>query len=182
MVEIEKRRAEFDKKQNAIIKKAKAIKKKKAKIISDLIALEPSHLSEPWIIKEVISWLRDRDCQDFVEDVFIKAPKKVVMTEGDRSRAARDIFVMDDIDKIIEETGSSIREACKILANRIYDTDKKHYLLWDVTNADQDLEKSIRQVYTNAKKKQTQHNPPFPYYGRDIEIDENGKPTIFLGR
>jgi len=157
--------------------------KKRAKIISELIELEPSHLSEPWIIKQVIAWLRDwHKHMDFIDDIFVKAPKKYAQTEDQRRREVRDFYVMDDIDKIIKETEVSIREACKILANRIYGTDNQFYLLWDTTNEDQDLEKSIRQIYTIAKKKITEVNPPYPYYGRDIDVDENGKPIIFGGR
>jgi hypothetical protein len=162
-------------------KKAKTAKAK-ARIISELIGIESSHLSEPWIIKEVVAWLRDRDCLDFLEDVFIKARKKAVQTENQQRRAARDFYVVDDIDKIIKETGASVREACKILANRIYETDNQFYLLWDLADEDYPLEKAIRQVYNNSKEKPIEAYLPWPYYGRDVEVDENGKITMFGGR
>lgn len=156
--------------------------KAKARIISELIEIEPSHLSEPWIIKQVILWLRDREYVYFIEDIFIKAPKKNVGTEDQKRRWTRDSILMDDIDKIIEETGVSVREACRVLLRRISESDERYYLLWDTTNGNQDLEKAIKQVYDNAKKKLAAVYPPWPYSGRDVEVDESGKIIIFGGR
>jgi hypothetical protein len=150
--------------------------KKRAQIISELIELEPSHLSEPWIIKEIINMLRDRDSFDYLEEIFIKAPKRAVRTEDQGRNAVRDFYVVDDINKIIAEKKISVREACKILALQEYEKEGQFYLLWDKTDRNHDLEKAIRQVYNNAKKKpanlKENFNPPWPYYGRDV--DENG--------
>lgn len=181
-LETEKQRAEIDKKQATIRRKEKAIKKKRVKIISDLIAIEPSHLSEPWIIKEVVAWLRDRNSFDYLEEVFIKAPKKAIRTEDQRRNAVRDSYVVNDIDKIVAERNISIREACKMLALQEYEKEGQYYLLWDTTDENYDLEKAIRQVYNNAKEKTRGHYPPWPYYGRDVEMDKNGEITIFGGR
>ncbi len=185
-VETENQRPEIDKKQAAIRRKEKAIKKKKAGIISDLVALESSHLSEPWIMKEVIAWLRDRECLDFLEEVFIKAPKRAARTEDQRRNAVRDFYVVNDIDKIITGKNISVRKACEILARKEYEKEGRYYLLWDTTDLNLDLEKAIRQVYNNAKEKSANllknFMPPWPYYGRDVEVDENGEITIFGGR
>lgn len=160
--------------------------KERAKIIAKLIELEPSHLSEPWIIKEVIAWLRDRNSFDYLEEIFIKAPKRGVRTEDQRRNAVRDFYVVNDIDKIIAEKNISVREACKLLALQGYEKEGQYYLLWDTTDENYDLEKAIRQVYNNAKKKPANllENlyPPWPHYGRDIEADENGETTITFGR
>lgn len=174
-------------------------KKEGVKIIAELIQLEPSHLSEPWIVKEVIAWLRDRECCDFLEDVFIKAQKRVARTEDQRKRAVRDFYVVHAINEIIAEKNISAREACRVLAIQEYEKMEKakksrylarqehekeehYYLLWNIADENLDLQKALRQVYNNAKKKPEKLNPPYPYYGRDIEVEENGKITIFGGR
>jgi len=161
-------------------------KKVKAKIISELIKKEPSHLSEPWIMKEVVAWLRDRNCVDFIEDVFIKAPKKSVATEAQKNKYISDYFLVKHIEKIINDKGVSIREACKLLNNRIIHSDKRYHYSWDTEDDKQKLDgEIILERYKYAKKKQSLQSkdyPPYPYFGRDIEDEENGKFTIFGGR
>ncbi|MCK5219841.1 hypothetical protein KAR10_09965, partial [bacterium] len=139
---------------------------------------------EPWIIKEVINWLRDRNSFDYLEEVFIKAPKRAVPTEDQERKAVRDFYVVNHVDKIIAEKNIGVRAACRELVIRIVKSDERYYLLWDTTNEKHgsELEEAIREVYNNAKKKTHRHYPPYPYYGRDIEVDENGKVTIFGGR
>jgi hypothetical protein len=185
-VEIEKRLSEINEKQDRIKIKAKAIKRKQAKIISKLIEIEPSHLSESWIIKQVISWLGDRDCADFIEDIFVRAPKRKVATEKQKNKYMSDYFILKHIDEIINDKGVSIRKACKLLMNRIIHSDKRYHYLWDTEDAKQKLDgEIILERYKYAKKKQSLQSkdyPPYPYFGRDIEDEENGKFTIFGGR
>ena len=160
--------------------------KAKAKIISELIEIEPSHLSEPWIIKQVIAWLRDRDFADFIEDIFVKAPKRKVTTEKQKNKYMSDYFLIKHIDEIINDKGVSIREACRVLMNRIIHSDKRYHYSWDTENTKQKLDgEIILERYKYAKKKQNlqpKDYPPYPYFGRDIEDEENGKFTIFGGR
>jgi len=160
--------------------------KERSKIISELIAIEPSHLTEPWIIKEVISWMRDPNCIDFLEEAFIKSPKKYALTEKQRINEARDFFVREHIDRIITEEGVSMREACRRFVLKIPEITSNFegdiYLGWGVTDENYDLEKAIRQVYLNAKKKPEGRLLPWAYYGKDFEIDEKGKGKIFGGR
>jgi len=156
--------------------------KERSKIISELIAIEPSHLNEPWIIKEVVNWMRDRNSFDFLEEAFIKSPKKYASTAQQELNQARDFFVRNRIDRIITEEGVSVRKACSRLYLQIIDfnCEGNKYLGWDVTDEKETLERAIRQVYHNAKE-QSERLLPWPYYGKDVEIDENGKVTIFGG-
>jgi transcriptional regulator of met regulon len=175
--------------------------KERSKIISKLIAIEPSHLTEPWIIKEVVNWMRDRNSFDYLEEAFIKAPKRYASTEKQELNQVRDVFVRNEIDRIITEEGVSVRKACKRFVPLIPDIMSKFeayimsnfgadflsnfegdkYLGWDVTAGNHELERAIRQVYQNAKES-PERLLPWPYYGKDVEIDENGKVIIFGGR
>ena len=155
-------------------------KKERSEIISKLIAIEPSHLTEPWILKEVVNWMRDRDSFDFLEKVFIKSPKKYASTEKQKMNQARGLFIQHKIDKIMTQEGVSEREACKRFCSQI-DFEGDKYLGWDITDEDHELQRAIRQVYLKAKK-QPERLLPWPYYGKDVEIDENGKVEIFGGR
>jgi hypothetical protein len=88
--------------------------KANAKIISKLIEIEPSHLSEPWIIKQVIEWLRDRDeFADFIEDTFIRAPKKNTATKKQQEKYVQDYYLIKQIDRIRREKSLSIDKACR---------------------------------------------------------------------
>ncbi len=167
-------------------------KKERSKIISKLIAIEPSHLTEPWIIKEVVNWMRDRNSFDSLEEAFIKSPKRYASTEKQMFKEARDFFVKNSIDRIITEEGVSVREACRRLVIRISDIMSKFkeinqnfkgdkFLGWDINDGNHDLELAIRQVYQNAKN-QPERLLPWPYYGKDVEVDENGEVKIFGGR
>lgn len=55
------------------------------------------------------------------------------------------------------------------------------FLGWDVTDENHDLERAIRQVYHNAKE-QSERLLSWPYYGKDVEVDENDNVIIFGGR
>jgi len=88
--------------------------KERSEIISELIAIEPSHLTEPWIIKEAVNWMRDRNSFDFLKKAFVKSPKKYALTAKKELNQARDFFVVNSIDRRINEEGVSVRKACGI--------------------------------------------------------------------
>jgi hypothetical protein len=182
-------------------------KHERSKIISYLIEIEPSHLTEPWVLKEVVNWMRDRRYFDFLEEAFIQAPKKYAPTEQKEIDQARDLFVLHAIDRIKAEKKVSERQACELFVLEIpdmnnifhtfYPNDPKRaleaeeksdfkgdkYLKWDITEKtqDQELGSLVRRVYRDAKN-QPDRFLPWPYYGKDVEIDENGNVTIFGGR
>jgi hypothetical protein len=180
------RKNKIKKERSKIKKERSKIEKKLLKIISELIAIEPSHLTEPWIIKEVVNWMRDCNYLYYLEKIFIKAPKKYFLTEIQEKNEVRGFFVVNNIERIITEEGVSVREACKKYVLQIEDYASKSgvekYLRWDLTDENHDLEMAIRQVYQRAKKQQPERLLPWPYYGKDVEVDENGKFKIFGGR
>jgi hypothetical protein len=129
--------------------------------------------------------MRDRNSFDYLEEAFIKAPKKYASTEKQELNQVRDVAVRNEIDRIITEEGVSVRKACDRLAHQIWDfmsnVEGDKYLGWDVTDENHDLVMAIRQVYQNTNI-QPERLLPWPYYGKDVEIDENGKLIIFGGR
>ena len=77
--------------------------KKRAKIIIDLIKVEPSHKDEPWIAEELTEWLRRHDCLDFTEEAFMAQKGRRRPTEEQRKQWARDFFLVEEVHKIIAE-------------------------------------------------------------------------------
>jgi hypothetical protein len=150
----------------------------KANIIVELIEIEPSHLSEEWIVNEAISWLRDcHNCKDYIDAVFIKAPKRHTPTETQRINYARAYYLRRDIDQIKNKNKISTRKACAKLMTELVLSGKSDYLGWNLTDGSVDVEKSFRQLYQRTKDYEKKLFPPFPYYGRDI-IETDGIPKI----
>jgi hypothetical protein len=153
----------------------------RAAIIVELIEVEPSHLSEPWIVNETISWLRNcHNCKDNINDVFVKAPKRHTPTELQRMKHVKAFYLRNDVDRIIKKRDCSVRKACAILMNELKDAGKSEYLDWDLTDDTIDVEKSFRLVYNRTKDDVNKLYPPYPYYGRDI-IETDGKLKLFGG-
>ena len=161
--------------------------KAKAVIIAELISFDPSHLREPWVIQSVEFWLRNYwDYQDMIEMVFVKAPKKRAPTERQRPEMARLSILKMDIEKFTAE-GYTVKKAIVKILNKVPEGEK--YLgKWPVEKFDglsqsHDLIDLIRKYYEKAKKtKQSDKLIPWPYFGRDVDIDEQGKIVISGGR
>ena len=155
--------------------------KAKAAVIVELIEIEPSHLSEPWIVNETIGWLRDcYECKNYIEDVFVKAPKRRAPTEKQRINNVKAFYLRSDIDRIIGKHNCSVRKACSILMNELGDAGKGDYMGWDLTDASLDVESAIRDFYNRTKDNVKKIFPPYPYYGRDI-LETDGKFKFFGG-
>ncbi len=163
--------------------------KKRAEVIAELITIDPSHLREPWIIRELEKWLRNYyDCQDFIEMVFVKAPKKRAMTPVEQNKAVRRKYLIMDIEKCMGENDSINRAIYKFLCN--LPEGQKQYLGIDLQGMtgnfknDKDIIDQIKDQYKYAKKVEEKKKdiPPWPYLGRDIEKDESGKIVISAGR
>jgi hypothetical protein len=154
-------------------------KEARATIIVELIEIEPSHLSEPWIVNETISWLRNcNNCKNYINDVFVKAPKRHTTTELQRIKNVKAFYLRIDVNRIIKKHDCSVRKACAILINELRDEGKNEYLGWDLSDNIIDVEKSFRQVYNTIKDDIKTFYPPYPYYGRDI-IETDGKIKLF---
>jgi hypothetical protein len=154
-----------------------------AALIAELIKMEPSHLAEPWILWEVVRWLNrtEMDYIDYLNDAFIRQARRNRKTEKQTIQISKDFFLIQKIDSIrTEKNGGTIRDTCRILAQRIADNPKKNriYPQWDLKNQSDDLVKRIYDRYNigrNAylkhcdKRDKAREKMPFPYYGRDIQ-------------
>lgn len=151
--------------------------------------MEPSHLSEPWILKEVVGWIRnyrDPKCENYIAGAFITAPKKATFTSEQEFNAVRDQYIFHDVQQIISKQKKkgydiSEREACRRLWRTIESGDERYYWEWDTEHGNTDLNEAIRNAYKRVKGAYTD-KLPWPYYGRDVEVDEDGEITIFGGR
>jgi len=160
---------------------AASSRKEKAEIIAELVEIEPDHLSEPWILAETISWLRDfRECQDHIESTFIKAPKRRDPTEDQKRDSDFGGFIVWHVDKLRRE-GYSIKSAIGKLLDRIPEGAADYYK-WDLKTLDQkDLVENIRKFYSKWKKRLSKKTLPHPYYGHNVIVDEKGETHITSG-
>jgi hypothetical protein len=142
-------------------------------IIVDLIQEEPSHLKVPWILWEVIKWLRRHHCIDLVKEAFVVQGKRYRPTKRREMQGLRDYVLAATIDRIVEENGITRQEAYCELANRQADNPRRSLPMWDATNLDHDLEGVIKKADRRYQKKKQRHDLPYPYYGLDV-IDKDG--------
>ena len=143
--------------------------KKRAKIVIELLKLEPSHLDERWIYSEIIKWMRDKNSVYYLKKAFIYETGRDRMTEIERARIANDFFTYDDVLRISSEEAKSIDASIWVLSDR---------------NSDSEID-----AYTKIKKRYYRHlkrskwaRLPIPYWGLDIfEEKRNGK-TVIIAR
>ena len=143
-------------------------------IIIDLIQEEPSHLEAPWILWEVIEWLRQHERIDLVKEAFVAQRDRDRPTEGEKIQEARDYFLSKEIDRIFEENGITRQEAYRELANRQADNPRSVFPMWDEANPAHDLEGVIKKADRRHREKQQGRKLPYPYYGLDV-IDKDEK-------
>jgi hypothetical protein len=96
--------------------------KKRAKIIIDLIKLEPSHLDEPWIKDEYTEWLRRHDCLDFIEQASMAQKGRRRPTIKQQVQWAKDFFLTEKVDRLYKEEKARKEEFRKRLVQA---TDRK---------------------------------------------------------
>lgn len=164
--------------------------KAKATIIAKLLSFEPSHLREPWVIRKVEFWLRDYfEYQDFIETVFIKTPKKRARTDKQYSDSVRLDILKMDVEKYTAE-GHTVNKSIALILESVPEGEK-YLRKWKVPKFDNiDIYKGsevidlIRKYYEKAKKLEAQRGKfmPWPYYGRDVDTDEQSKIVISGGR
>jgi hypothetical protein len=139
-------------------------RRKRAKIIVDLIKAEPSHIDEFWIRREVERWLLDPNCRDYLD--AIKPP-----TEKSRLKMVRDTMIFDRVENLMKQ-GVGVTKACQKLAINIYMRDVDNWLTLSVKDEDSQLDEKIRKIYYREKeRRETQLKP---YYGRDIRVEPRG--------
>ncbi|MBL6978159.1 MAG: hypothetical protein ISR61_04360 [Desulfobacteraceae bacterium] len=133
-------------------------------------------MKEPWILNEVVEWLRHYDCLDYLEATFM------YQTGRDRPRGLarfKDFFLIQRIDKLREQHDITVTEACNRLAEtwgeETASGEKEWPPKWD--DPDKDFPEFLRQKYYGKNKykefdkERTKKRKamPYPYYGRDIE-------------
>ena len=153
--------------------------KERAKIVIELIKLEPSHLDEVWIRDEVIDWLGRYECMDYIEAAFMsQRGRRYRLTEKRANQIRRDHFLVKKIHEIVEEqqqiagTKCSREVAFGILANQQEDTPNPLYPLWDGNNEGHQLDLVIKKAYKRHNRRLKERKLPIPYYGRDIRVYE----------
>ena len=143
----------------------------RAKIISQLIHLEPSHLCEPWISREVIGWLRDhRNCVTYLEETSVSIGKRNVPTYKQTLQMAVNAVIYNAVNKFVEETKESMKIAFIRLA-----TDED-FLSWALPDSiSEEPENMIKKRYYQFRDHiKDRSELPFPYYGHDISTEQDG--------
>lgn len=154
-----------------------SIKKDQAEIVIELIQLEPSHLTEPWILREVIEWLRDRDCRGYLENAFVRKGKRKLLTKQQREKFWFYFGLKNLIDRMVSEKGITRSKAFERLGQELA------IKLSESDNIPKDLQPElvIKKYYYGYKKYIDQEeflkdrNVPYPYWGYDINIHEDGE-------
>lgn len=154
----------------------------KAAIIIELMEIEPSHLSEEWVVNETISWLRDcHNCRDYIEKVFMQAPQQPATTEKQRVDDAGAYLLKRKLSRFRKQYElDSDEEALATLLTELGDAGLREYMGWDFKDSAKhgDIEKSMLDFINRAKARISGLEPPYPYYGRDI-LETDGKFKLF---
>jgi hypothetical protein len=149
-----------------------------SKIISYLIKLEPSHLSEPWILQQIIDWLREYKCRDYIKEVFVNRTDRDQMTESKYRNMAYDLFLYERIEKIKSDV---LKRTKKKLPNEkafekfVYDQVEEPNPMFPMPLRayGNSMRKFINRIgkiyYRHQKRLKNQSALPFPYYGRDFD-------------
>jgi len=136
---------------------------KKAKIIIKLIQLEPSHLAEPWVLDQVIKWLRDYEKnKDYLQETFIAKGIRNTLTQKQRDNLAKNTFTYFKVKNLEKKKGSQAKAIRDFVLNS------------DDDNLPEDAELAIKQRLKRYRKKIDEKILPWPYYGRDIIIIDEG--------
>jgi hypothetical protein len=141
----------------------------RARIIIKLIQLEPSHLTEPWILREVIEWLRNhKKNKNYLKAAFVKKGKRMRLTTNEQIKLRKDFLLAQRIDQMAANEKISKKSVFKEIALKI-----------DADKMPEQAELSIKKDYFAFKEKMKNRDLPFPYYGCDIDVyEEDGQIKI----
>ena len=135
----------------------------KAKIIIELIQLEPSHLAEPWILDQVIKWMKDHEKnKDYLSEAFISKGVRNTLTEKQRENLAKTTFLYFKVKNLKIKKGSQDKAIREIVLNSK-----------DETLTEQ-AETAIKQKLKRYRKKIDKRTLPWPYYGLDFVLIDKG--------
>jgi len=140
--------------------------KDKARVIIELIQIEPSHLAENWVLDQVIKWLKDfENTKDYLQDAFVSKGLRDTMTKDEREKMAENTFLYFKIKNIAEN-----KQMKEIDAIRNYVIQSE-----DETLPEQ-AETAIKQRMKRYKNKLDTRMLPYPYYGKDCCLIDGGTP------
>ena len=150
-------------------RKRSKVEKEIAEVIATLIKREPSQLAEPWILRQVVEWMREHRYKDFIDDIFIKQKGRDRPTPDEEFNLFKDWDVYEHIEKLRNEakrrTGKKlpVLAACKKLAFLQGEKPNKLLPRWSESNEEQELWVSIKKVYYRYKKSLNNNKLPYPY-------------------
>jgi hypothetical protein len=140
--------------------------KARAEIVITLLKIEPSHLTEPWIVTEVVRWMRKSEYLPWLEEGFIAQKGRVRPTHDQEIRLARKFFLKERVDAIQEDLLLSKEKVFARLAERETDGD--------------DQKDSIKHKYYRFENPLEKRTLPFPYLGHDVEVRADGTCHLIL--
>lgn len=153
--------------------------KERAEIVSLLLSLEPSHLVEPWINKEIQYWLRTHGCEDFIEMALLRQ-KRSDGTKRDRKTSkevkqfVRDFALYFEIERLKTKHTASTNKAFTILANMQAERGNPIFPQHSEKNRENGIEKTMEKRYYHFKKQLNAPSLPYPYFGRDVALSDDG--------
>jgi hypothetical protein len=135
-----------------------ATERDRAQIIIELIQLEPTHLFEPWILKQVVAWLMDRRSNiENLRSAFISKGLRDEPTDDQIKTLAKKAILSHTADEIAKKDG--------IPKERAY---RKIVLGSADDNLPDDAEKAVKKRIMDYRAKVRSRKLPYPYFGKDI--------------
>ena len=140
---------------------------KRKNLIAELIQLEPSHLAENWILDQVIKMMKDRQNNlDYLQAAFISKGKRAELTENQRDNLARASFLSHKINQRAERKNASKKKA---ILDHIFDLPES-----EVGKLPEEPVEAIEQRLKRYRKALDKRVLPFPYYGADCVVIDEG--------
>jgi len=160
------------------------------RIIIELIKLETSHLSEPWILPVYMKWMRDRHrYRDPLERATNQQKGRYRPTDRKRLDLAKYFFLAEAIDRIVEQDEVTKNKAFNTLANRQAENPNVIFPQYKPNNEDQQedqqgdqLELQIKSIYYKYKRRSRNRNLPWPYYGLDVVFESEAGEEFLIVR
>ncbi|MEN6486350.1 MAG: hypothetical protein ABFD98_15855 [Syntrophobacteraceae bacterium] len=151
--------------------------KERSRIIIDLLKLEPTHLQEDWICAEIIKWMRDIVCLDYLKDAFISQRERDRKTSNERIHEAKDFFLRDKIRIIRKENSVGNDTAFKILADSQMNNPNRIYP--GARSQDGGYKIIQKRFYKSRNESKDIDVLPYPYWGYDVRL-EDGRVVFYM--
>ncbi len=137
--------------------------RQKKDLIVKLIQLDPSHLAEDWILDQIIKWMKNREENiDYLTEAFISRGCRDELTEKKQTNLAEKSFLNYKVRKLAEKKGTQAAAIRTMVLNSEDD------------NLPEDAEMAIIQKLKRYRKAIASRALPYPYYGKDVVIFDEG--------